>query len=314
MGYPISVQVFEGNTQDTKTVTAQLQKLKTNFVIEQIVLVGDRGMIKSASIAEMDELKWYYITAITKPQIAAMIEKNVFQLELFTDKLIEIEHEGIRYVLHKNPIRANEINQGLLQKIASIEKLVAKKNEYLTQHRRASEAVAIKDINKKLMKLKLSFCIEIKSKNRAIWIEKDENKINKNALLNGCYVIKSNLQKELSTAQNLHDRYKDLAMVEIAFRTMKQSFEEIRPIFVRKEKRTRGHVFVCMLAYLVIKYVWETCKELGLNQTMLFESLDQIQYIQYNIKNTDVKTLPKILSEQQTKILNALKIKLPTYM
>ncbi len=119
---------------------------------------------------------------------------------------------------------------------------------------------------------------------------------------------------KLATTNTLHDRYKDLAMVEQAFRTMKQAFEEIRPIYVRKEKRTRGHVLVCMLAYMVIKYAWEHCKNLGINQTNIFESLDRIQYIQYNFKNVPVKTLPKIFTEEQTQILKNLKIKMPTYL
>jgi len=51
--------------------------------------------------------------------------------------------------------------------------------------------------------------------------------------------------------QTAHDRYKDLAKVEFAFRTMKTTLGKIRPIYVRKEGRTRGHIFVAMLAYKV---------------------------------------------------------------
>ena len=49
----------------------------------------------------------------------------------------------------------------------------------------------------------------------------------------------------------VHDRYKDLAQVEQAFRTFKSGHLEIRPTFVRTEASTRGHVFVVMLAYLL---------------------------------------------------------------
>jgi transposase len=52
---------------------------------------------------------------------------------------------------------------------------------------------------------------------------------------------------------------------------MKQSFEEVRPIYVRKKAQTRGHVFICMLAYIVIKTAWDACKNLGIEQTTIFE-------------------------------------------
>jgi len=48
----------------------------------------------------------------------------------------------------------------------------------------------------------------------------------------------------------VHSRYKDLAMVEKSFRMSKTGHLELRPIHVRTEKSTRGHVFAIMLTYL----------------------------------------------------------------
>jgi len=103
-------------------------------------------------------------------------------------------------------------------------------------------------------------------------------------------------------------------MVEHAFRTMKQSFEEMQPIYVRKESRTRGHVFVCMLSYMIIKCIWDECKELGSTQAAIFENLNAIHYFQYTIENNTIKKLPDTLNETQTKIINKLKIKLPAML
>jgi transposase len=313
-GYPVSVEVFEGNTQDVTTVTNQLKKLKSKFGVEQVVFVGDRGMVKSASIEEITELSWYYITAITKPQIETLLKQGVFQMDLFSEKLIEVKQDDTRYVLHRNPARASEINLNRMTKIESVKKLVEQKNEYLAEHAKASEKIALNAVQKKATHLKIGQYLEIKCKDRKIEIETLTDKMTEGAQLDGCYVIKSNLPEQAATPATIHDRYKDLAMVEQAFRTMKQAFEEVRPIYVRKEKRTRGHVLVCMLAYMVIKYVWDTCKDLGINQTNIFENLDKIQYIQYFINNITFKTLPTTLSETQTKILKNLKIKLPTHL
>jgi transposase len=314
-GYPISVQVFKGNTQDPETISDQLQKLKSNFGIEHVVMVGDRGMIKSTSIDEINALKWHYITAITKPQIELLIKKDIIQLSLFDEKLMEVKQDDdIRYILRRNPARAAEIAKTRDEKIEKIKILVQHKNSYLETHKKASVQVALKNIHAKAKQLKISEPLEITGSQRIINIVILTDKLNEMAQLDGCYVLKSNVPKSVSDKTKLHDRYKDLAMVEHAFRTMKQSFEEMQPVYVRKGKRTKGHVMVCMLSYMVIKYIWNQCHDLGITQAAIFENLSNVHYLQYHIKNTIIKRLPDTLNEIQTKILRRLKITLPTYL
>lgn len=52
-GIPITVEVFEGNTQDPKTLTAQLEKTTARFGIKQVTWIGDRGMVKSAQARQI---------------------------------------------------------------------------------------------------------------------------------------------------------------------------------------------------------------------------------------------------------------------
>ena len=66
--------------------------------------------------------------------------------------------------------------------------------------------------------------------------------------LAGCSVLETDVPPDRLDAQTVHDRYKDLAHVERDLRTWKTGLLEIRPLFVRKDTRTRGHVFVCLLA------------------------------------------------------------------
>ncbi|MEW6296103.1 MAG: IS1634 family transposase, partial [Candidatus Diapherotrites archaeon] len=122
-GYPLTVEVFKGNTNDYKTVVNQLEKIKKNYGAERVVFVGDRGMIKSEQIKEITEepLKWNYITAITKPQIEKMISDGIIQLGLFDEKLCEIEDNEIRYIMRRNPMRAEEIKKNLEARIVCIE-------------------------------------------------------------------------------------------------------------------------------------------------------------------------------------------------
>jgi transposase len=313
-GYPISVEVFKGNTQDASTVHAQLQKLKKRFGIEHVIMVGDRGMIKKAAIETITDFNWYYITAITKPQVETLIQANIIQLELFTDKLIEVEYEATRYVLRRNPSRAIELNLSRDSKLNKIQQLLNLKNEYLKEHPKAKVQTALKAINERIKKLKLSKWLTLLEQNRILSLNINQEILKEDAALDGCYVIKSNVPKELADQDQLHNRYKDLQMVEAAFRTMKQTFEELRPIYVRKEKRTKGHVFVCMLSYIVIKYASEQCKQLEYTRKHIFNTLDNIQYISYDHKNIQLKILPKKLLPQTQQIIEKLNIKLPTYL
>lgn len=308
-GYPVSIEVFKGNTQDCKTVLSQLRKLRERFGVKRVIFVGDRGMLKRAQIEDINEFKWKFITAITKAQIGKMIREGVFQLELFEEKLGEIEHEGIRYIVRRNPVRAQQIRKDRESKIDYIIKYIRDKNVYLYGHKRAEVKIALRNTMEEIGKRKLIKIIKVTAKGRELLCSIDEEAKSGIEVLDGCYAIKTDvldLDKEI-----LHDRYKDLTLVEKAFRTMKTAFEEIRPVYVRKKETTRAHAFICMLGYMVIKYVWDKVKDLGFEQDLIFETLDKIQYISYMFERGEMKVLPKELLEHQDLILNKLDIKLP---
>ena len=250
-GHPIAIEVFEGNTQDSKTVSNQIEKMANRFGVEKVTLIGDRGMIKSQQIDELNnEHQFNYITAITKAQIKKLINDELIQLDLFDEDIVEIEDGNVRYMLRRNPARAEEIENTRQSKLASIRKLVDKKNQYLKQHSRAKISQAIKEIQNKINRLKIQQWLITKTNNRFISIDIDEEQKLEASKFDGCYVIKTDLQKDIS-ANIIHNRYKDLAVVENAFRTMKTAFLEMRPIFVRKKERTKAHVFIIMLAYMI---------------------------------------------------------------
>lgn len=313
-GIPITIEVFKGNTGDVSTVLNQLNKLKNRFGVEQVIFVGDRGMIKAGQIKNINEFKWNFITAITKPQIESMIGKGILQMELFEEELGEVTVEGLRYIVRRNPVRVEEIKENRTSKIKFITEKIEKKNQYLKEHPKASVNVALKNITLLIGKLKLKNVVACSYDERIITSVIKEDQLAEVSILDGCYVIKTDVPSEIADKKTIHDRYKDLAHVEQAFRTIKTTFEEIRPIYVRKEKRTRGHVFVCMLAYMAVKHIWDELKGLGKTKQFIFETLDRIQYLSYQFNKEIVKALPSILSSYQDDILKKLKITLPRYL
>src|SRR5262252_1876801 len=138
-GHPVSIEVFPGNTHDPHTFAAQINTVKARFGVTEVTFVGDRGMIKGQQIEDLVQHGCHYITAMTKPQIDKLLRTGTFQMDLFDQELAEVlADEGIRYVLRRNPVRAQEVQDTRHAKLATLQALVAKSNQYLTDHPRAN--------------------------------------------------------------------------------------------------------------------------------------------------------------------------------
>lgn len=316
-GEPLAIEVFQGNTADTNTVGAQIEKIKNRFGCKHITMVGDKGMLKSLQIGALHDETWNYITSITKAQIEILIRKGTFQLELFTKDLVDIEdvENEIRYVLHKNPIRAKEISENRKSKIASIEKKVQEGNQYLKEHPRAKVTTRIINLKKYINKVKLGEVIEIKidSENtRILFCKVNEDKLKEKSKFDGCYVIKTDLPKTVADKETIHQRYKALAEVERGFRTSK-TILKARPIHLRKKERTTAHMIINMLGYK-IQRVLEN-KWSGLNMTVDegLETLKEITEIKIKIGESEIiKTLkPNVECER---LLNLSGVVIPTVL
>jgi transposase len=324
-GEPVSVEVFKGNTSDIKTVRNQLDKLRNDFGVEQVTFVGDKGMLKTEQLKDITAMQWHYITSITKEQIRTLLKQRTIQMEFFEDELMEVSLEGIRYILRRNALRANEIQRNREGKIEEIKTKIEEQNIFLAAHSRAKVSTALKRMEKLIEQKKLKSFLSIRAEEEKRFLEVlvDEKTLKQEQELDGCYVIKTDLQSMDASKEIVHERYKDLSLVESAFCTFKTGLEEIRPIHVRKEKRTRGHVFVCMLAYKILFHIWQYFKEDFLSsgkhrstftQQYILDCLDKINYIEYQFDDRTVKQLPKILSDDQQYILDKLKMKLPYHL
>lgn len=310
-GYPISIQVFNGNTSDSKTFKEQIDKVKNRFGCTKVVMVGDRGMIKTAGIKSLSEENYNFITAITKGQIETLLKKEIFQLDLFDEQIVEVQDGDFRYVLKKNPVRASQINANRESKLKSLKDLINSKNEYLTNHKRASVDIAYEKVIEKAKKLCINKWIIISKGDRKIEIEIDETKRKEISKLDGCYALKTDLSSEDASKEIIHSRYKDLAKVEWAFRTMKSKFLEMRGIFVRKEKRTRAHVFNVMLGYMLYFNLYRHWQHLEITVEEGIEELSHVcsLHVSYDGK-PEFQTIPEP-REMGKKLLETAQIVLP---
>jgi transposase len=313
-GYPLAVEAFKGNTADTKTMDAQLGKIKGLFGCKSVTLVGDKGLLKSLQIEKLKENDYHYITSLTKPQIESLIREGVFQLELFADELCEIEDrtEGIRYVLRRNPERQQQLQQNRESKIGKIKEGLAKSNAYLKGHPKAQVAIQIRDMSAHIGKLKLRDILTVEAGpegSRSLVLKINEEQLQEKSRLDGCYVIKTDLKKSEAATETVHRQYKNLAHVEWAFRTEKSCLE-IRPIYLIKEVRTRGHLVVCMLAYMVERHIRDIWSELDITVQEGLNALAKITSIKATINQTNII---RVLEPDDTSkiLLDKAKVSLP---
>ena len=244
-------------------------------------------------------------------------------------KLAEVIEEAVRYVVRRNPKRAAEIDATRADKLRRFEQKVRECNNNLSAHPKASVQTAIKTLTKEVERLKLAVWVGVKcTEARLLTLEIDEQARNKEAKLDGCYVLKTDLKAEQASKEVVHDRYRDLALVEQAFRTSKTVELEMRPIHVRREASTRGHALVVMLAYRLVQELAQRWREVDLTVQEGLQNLSNLCAVEVVVAgqsacmripgpSADVArlielaavTFPKILCSRGAKV--ATKKKLP---
>jgi hypothetical protein len=257
-GRPLAVQAYAGNTGDPSTVPDQVDKLRERFGLEQVVLVGDRGMLTHTQI---DRLKQYpglgWISALRATDIRQLVDGGALQLSLFdAHNLAEIsapQFPGERLVACYNPLLAEQRarkRQGLLNATAQqLDRIAAE------VARRTKTPLSASEIGKKVGKVvnryKVGKHFELTIAEGTFRYAHREQAIQREAALDGIYVIRTSEPASGLSAEDTVRSYKNLAQVEHAFRCLKGIDLLVRPIRHRDEQRVRAHLFLCMLAYYV---------------------------------------------------------------
>jgi hypothetical protein len=256
-GCPIAVEVFAGNTADPSTLKPQIDKLRQRFGLHRVVLVGDRGMITQARITEeLQPLGLDWITALRAPDIKALAnDDGPLQISLFDQRdLAEItspDYPDERLIVCRNPALAAERGRKRGELLAATEKAlqaiqlrVRRKRRPLKGAAAIGEAVGAVLNRKKMAKHFIRTVTDAD-----FTFARNDAAIAAEARLDGVYVLRTPVpQTDLDTAETVRS-YKALATVERAFRSCKTVDLEVRPVYHWNEKRVRGHVFLCLLAY-----------------------------------------------------------------
>jgi transposase len=266
-GCPVAVSVHEGNVGDSATFMPEVQRLREQFGIEQLVMVGDRGMIGHATIAKLREMGGVgWITALKSASIRTLIEQGQLQLGLFDERnLLELsapEYPGERLVACRNPelakLRAHK-RQDLLA--ATEKNLSAIKQRVDAGKLAGADAIGLR-VGKVVNQYKVAKHFALAIGENSFTFERKHEAIAAEAALDGIYIIRTCIDTARMNAADCVRNYKALANVERAFRSLKTIDLKVRPIHHRTADRVRAHILLCMLAYYVEWHMRQAWREL----------------------------------------------------
>lgn len=266
-GCPVAVSVHDGNTSDCETFLPQVQRLRQDFGIERLVIVGDRGMISQKSIEEIrqaDGIDW--ITALKSGAIRMLIDDKHVQPDLFDERnLFEFTHPdfpGERLIACRNrelaKLRAHKRQDMLQATEKDLEKIVARVE---TGRLAGQDDIGVR-VGKIINKYKMAKHFDLDIKNDAFSFQRKSDSIAAETALDGIYIIRTSVSTDRMNSADCVRNYKLLVHVERAFRSLKTIDLKIRPIHHRLADRVRAHILLCMLAYYVEWHMREAWREL----------------------------------------------------
>jgi hypothetical protein len=305
-GEPLSIQLYAGNTSDPPTFLDAVEQLKVRFGTEEIAVVGDRGMIKALGQAALGEANFRYVTALTDPQVRALLKAGVLQLGLFEDQPAEVTVGTKRYVLRCNPQTQARERARRADQWARVREWIEARNAAVTKSARCDPQSSLRGAQARVTKYRLGGWVSVRLEGRQVEWSEDAAARKTEAQLDGCYVVESDVPAAAADTQAVHDRYLDLTRVERDFRTLKTGLLEIRPVFLRKADRTRGHALVSLLALKLARALEQRVAPLGLTVTDAVARLQGVRLVCLGEASLGLWRLAESYPAAQTEVLGVL--------
>jgi len=303
-GRPISYELFPGNTSESKTLITALDKLEKRFGIRNVIIVADRGINSGLNLKTITDKGYNYIISSRIKKLNKDTKEQIFNEDGYENLSEDFKYKVIDYInkIQKTKIklkekmiitysqkRAEKDKKDRARLIDKAERLLADKSLIRASSKRGG---------KKYLKETVS----------TDWVL-DQTAIQKDEKYDGYYAIQTNVF-DLSVEKIL-DSYHALWKIEESFRIMKSTLE-VRPIFHWTEPRIKGHFVVCFLAFLLERTMEIELRKAGIvaSPQNIRDELNAMRINEINYNN-NTYYLRSEISKIGTKILGALKIKIP---
>jgi Transposase DDE domain len=280
-GRPVSVEVFPGNTADPAAFTKLVDRVRTRFKLDKLVLVGDRGMITSARVEALRELGGLgWVTCLRASQIATLAQADKVQLSLFDQaNVAEITHPdfpGERLVCCRNPALATERARKRTELLAATEAELAKVARQVERGRLVGADKIGLRVGKVVGRYKMAKHFQLHITDTQFAYTRRAEQIAAEAALDGIYIIRTSVAADQLDTTSVVEAYKRLANVERDFRSLKTIDLHVRPIHHHLADRVRAHVLVCMLACYLLWHLRRALAPLTFTDTHPPERADPV--------------------------------------
>ncbi|MFN4228058.1 MAG: IS1634 family transposase [Candidatus Ratteibacteria bacterium] len=314
-GLPIAHHIFPGGSVDKTTLDFVIRDLRERFKIRDIIFVADKGINTQENIKRLEEIGYRYILGVSLSNCkeAREIIENTSQLKWrnYNDdtrySLVDIK--GERWILVDSQEKRKyeeKMRQVWIEKGA---KELDRLKERVEKGRLRDEkkiAYYLGSISKKYH-IKRYFSWEIKG-GLKFWIDWD--KIKEEARYEGRYLLRTN-DKRLK-AEEVIRQYKNLWEIESCFRDIKDVIK-IRPVYHKTEKRTKAHIFIGVIGYLIEKLIQKKIKQAKIRITTkdALEFSKSVKVVEIEVGEKKIKLITQKIDSITREVFNLLGIRLP---
>jgi len=302
-GIPLCHHVFPGNTVDKTTVTAVVKDIKERFNLTRVVFVGDRGMLSDANLSMILGSEIGFIVAHPLRKNAHATEvignvKNNFAREGDQEQYQEEIRAEVRFVVAYSPKIAAETRKNRQERLKKADAWIKEAERKLANPSGRGMAPTVQGaydrIRDYLRDKGLLSLYEIEGAGGKLSVKKNRKAINWEETIDGVLMLETT-DFQLS-AEDVVKRYKELAEIERGWRTLKSSLL-LRPVYHWTEPRIRAHIFICMLALQIERWMRNRLKTVSVQKAL--QSLQQIKVGELNISGKKVTMATRPTSEQK---------------
>lgn len=271
-GMPLCSEMWPGNSADVETLMAVVERIRKRFQPSGFCIVADRGMIsrKTLDILEKPGNKIRYILGERMRKVKEVGQKVLSA----AGDYVEVYLEGSSS-MDPSALKVKEVLVEDRRYIVCLNTRQARKD--------AMDREAIIESLKEQIKSGAKAMIGNKGYRRFVKMESgsvsiDMKKVEEEAKYDGIWVLRTNTRL---SARNVALKYKQLWMVERAFKDMK-SILETRPVFHQRDETIRGHVFCSFLALALKKELYrrlDAAGDRGLEWQDIKQDLESLQEI-----------------------------------
>jgi len=314
-GLPICHHVFPGNTMDNQTVVQVVKDIKERFNLTRVVFVGDRGMISRENINQIRSLGLGYIFAHSLKSCAdthsfIRNSKHLFDPEAESPVYVETQaSESVRYVLRYNPQAARDMSKTREDKLGKADLFIKTIKKSLASSRgRLTPINAYAKIKNYLQKRNITrdYFLDVDGLGKLV-CRSDSHARRKDRLFDGVLALETSDQA--MPPEKVAKAYMDLQEVERDFRCLKGQLR-LRPNHHWTDKRIRAHIFICVLALQMERYITTRLSGLGYSLAKVIESLQRMKLGLMNVQGNKHKLVTTPQPEHK-EILKQLQFQLP---